>query len=124
MAEQIRKLAEDSAHSAETSRKLLENSLKEVENGNATTAETAEVLGRVINELDGIIAEVANIREASDRQAVSVEEIEKGVEQISEVIQTNSAASEETSATSEELSAEAQNLDAAIKQFILRDAAK
>lgn len=124
VAEQIRKLAEDSAHSAETSRKLLENSLKEVENGNATTAETAEVLGRVINELDGIIAEVANIREASDRQSVSVEEIEKGVEQINEVIQTNSAASEETSATSEELSAEAQNLDAAIKQFVLRGAAK
>lgn len=120
VAEQIRKLAEDSAHSADTSKKLLENSLREVENGNATTAQTADALSRVIEELDAIIAEVANIREASDRQAVSVEEIEKGVEQINEVIQTNSAASEETSATSEELSAEAQNLEASIKQFRLR----
>lgn len=120
VAEQIRKLAEDSANSADTSKKLLENSLREVENGNATTAQMANALSRVIEELDAIITEVAHIREASDRQAVSVEEIEKGVEQINEVIQTNSAASEETSATSEELSAEAQSLEAAIKQFKLR----
>lgn len=124
VAEQIRKLAEDSSHSAETSRKLLENSLKEVEAGNVTTAETASALSRVIEELDGIILEVANIRAASDRQATSVREIEKGVEQINEVIQTNSAASEETSATSEELSAEAQNLDAIISRFQLRAAKK
>ena len=89
-----------------------------------TTAETASALSRVIEELDGIILEVANIRAASDRQATSVREIEKGVEQINEVIQTNSAASEETSATSEELSAEAQNLDAIISRFQLRAAKK
>lgn len=122
VAEQIRKLAEDSSASAETSKKLLENSLREVESGNVTTSDTAEALNKVIGELDGIILEVANIRTASDRQAVSVQEIEKGVEQINEVIQTNSAAAEESSATSEELSAEAQNLDAIVNRFELREA--
>lgn len=122
VAEQIRKLAEDSSASADTSKKLLENALREVEAGNVTTSETAEALNRVISELEDIILEVANIRTASDRQAVSVREIEKGVEQINDVIQTNSAASEEASATSEELSAEAQNLDAIVNRFRLREA--
>ncbi|MDE6129201.1 MAG: methyl-accepting chemotaxis protein, partial [Lachnospiraceae bacterium] len=95
VAEQIRKLAEDSSASADTSKKLLENSLREVDGGNRITLETSDSLNHVINELDKIILDVASIRLASDHQAVSVREIEKGVEQINEVIQTNSAASEE-----------------------------
>ena len=120
VAEQIRKLAEDT--SADASKKLLENSLREVDGGNRITSETAESLNNVINELEKIIEDVDGIRIASDKQAVSVKEIEKGVEQINEVIQTNSAASEEASATSEELSAEAQTLDTLVGRFKLRAA--
>lgn len=122
VAEQIRKLSEDSSASADASKKLLENSLREVDGGNRITSETAESLNNVINELEKIIVDVDGIRIASDRQAVSVKEIEKGVEQINEVIQTNSAASEEASATSEELSAEAQTLDTLVGRFKLRAA--
>lgn len=122
VAEQIRKLAEDSSASAEASKKLLENSLREVDGGNRITSETAESLNTVINELKTIIKDVDGIRIASDRQAASVKEIEKGVDQINEVIQTNSAASEEASATSEELSAEAQTLDELVGRFKLRPA--
>lgn len=122
VAEQIRKLAEDSSASAEASKKLLENSLREVDSGNRITSETAESLNNVINELKAIIKDVDGIRIASDRQAASVKEIEKGVDQINEVIQTNSAASEEASATSQELSAEAQTLDELVGRFKLRAA--
>lgn len=122
VAEQIRKLAEDSSASADASKKLLENSLREVDGGNRITAETSDSLHTVISELEKIIADVDGIRIASDRQAASVQEIEKGVEQINEVIQTNSAASEEASATSEELSAEAQTLDELVGRFKLRAA--
>lgn len=122
VAEQIRKLAEDSSASAEASKKLLENSLREVEGGNHITSETSSSLNSVISELESIIMDVAGIRIASDKQAASVKEIEKGVEQINEVIQTNSAASEEASATSEELSAEAQTLDELVGRFKLRAA--
>ncbi|MBO5094577.1 MAG: MCP four helix bundle domain-containing protein [Lachnospiraceae bacterium] len=120
VADQIRKLAEESSQSAVASKGMLETCKQEVESGNTTTAETATALNKVVDELDGIILEVANIRTASDRQAVSVKEMEKGVEQINGVIQNNSAASEETSATSEELSASAETLDGLIKRFNLR----
>lgn len=121
VAEQIRILAESSAESAETSKHLLEANRVEVTHGNEVTNETAASLNKVLSELDHIIQEVANIRTASDHQALSVRQIETGVTQISGVIQSNSAASEEASATSEELSAEADSLDALVGKFKLRN---
>ena len=121
VADQIRQLAEESANSAVESKKLIEQSLNEVEDGNKVTKETGEAMKKVMDELDKIIQEVANIRTASDRQAKSVEEIRKGVEDINDVIQSNSAAAEETSATSEELAASASTLSELLEKFILRD---
>ena len=120
VADQIRQLAEESANSAVESKKLIEESLNEVEVGNKVTKETGDAMKEVMNELDKIIQEVANIRTASDRQAVSVKEIRKGVEDINDVIQSNSAAAQETSATSEELSASAATLNELLDKFKLR----
>ena len=121
VADQIRQLAEESANSAVESKKLIEQSLNEVEDGNKVTKETGEAMKKVMDELDKIIQEVANIRNASDRQATSVKEIRKGVEDINDVIQSNSAAAEETSATSEELAASASTLNDLLEKFVLRD---
>ena len=85
------------------------------------TKETGEAIHKVMDELDKIIQEVANIRTASDKQTESVEEIRKGVEDINDVIQSNSAAAEETSATSEELAASATTLNELLEKFSLRD---
>ena len=102
------------------SKKLIEESMNEVEVGNKVTKETNDAMQEVMAELDQIIQEVANIRTASDRQAVSVNNIKKGVEDINDVIQSNSAAAEETSATSEELSASATTLNELLEHFKLR----
>ena len=120
VADQIRKLAEDSASSAVTTKELIDKSISEVQKGNEITEETAESLNNVLNELDNIVLAVANIRLASDKQAVSVKEIEKGFEAIGGVVQNNSAAAEETSATSEELSAQAAALKNMVEKFKLR----
>ena len=120
VADQIRQLAEESANSAVESKKLIEESMNEVEVGNKVTKETNEAMQKVMSELDQIIQEVANIRTASDRQAVSVSNIKKGVEDINDVIQSNSAAAQETSATSEELSASATTLNELLGHFKLR----
>ena len=120
VADQIRQLAEESANSAVESKRLIEESLNEVEVGNRVTKETGDAMNEVMDELDKIIQEVANIRTASDRQAVSVKEIRKGVEDINDVIQSNSAAAQETSATSEELSASATTLNELLENFKLR----
>ena len=105
VADQIRQLAEESANSAVESKKLIEQSLSEVDDGNKVTKETGEAMKKVMDELDKIIQEVANIRTASDRQATSVEEIRKGVEDINDVI----------------LAASASTLSELLEKFVLRD---
>ncbi len=119
VADQIRKLAEDSAQSSVKTRQLIEASLEEISKGNDITEETSNSMNKVMDELDKILIGVGDIRTASDKQAVSVREIEKGVEQISMVVTSNSATAEETSATSEELSAQAITLNEQVEQFQL-----
>ncbi len=121
VADQIRKLAEDSAASAVTTKELIDKSLREVHKGNEITEQTADSLNNVIKELDNIVQAVADIRVASDKQALSVKEIEKGFEAISAVVESNSAAAEETSATSQELSAQAVALKGMVERFQLCD---
>ena len=121
VADQIRKLAEDSAKSAVTTKELIDKSIREVQKGNEITEQTAESLINVIREMDNIVMAVANIRLASDKQALSVKEIEKGFEAIGAVVENNSAAAEETSATSQELSAQASALKGMVERFQLCD---
>lgn len=121
VADQIRKLAEDSAASAVTTKELIDKSIQEVQKGNDITADTAEAMNRVIDEMDKLVMAVASIRMASDKQAISVKAIETSVEQISGVIQSNSAAAQETAATSEELSAQAVTLKELVDKFQLRE---
>ncbi|MCI8282627.1 MAG: HAMP domain-containing protein [Lachnospiraceae bacterium] len=120
VADQIGKLAADSATSAINTKKLIENSIEEIERGNEITAKTTAAIEAVINGIK-ILAESTNeISELSAAQAESMKQLETGVEQISEVIQSNSAAAQETSATSEELSAQSANLEDLVSQFKLK----
>lgn len=119
VADQIRKLAEDSAASAVNTRKLIENSLSQVEIGNRLTKETAKALEEVIVGLQEISSSVDKTNTSSGQQAEAIKQIQLGIEQISGVVQNNSASAEETSASSEELSAQAVNLTELIGQFQL-----
>lgn len=121
VADQIRKLAEDSANSAVNTKKLIESSITEVEEGNRIAARTVEVMADVIEGLQAIANESQAASANSVQQAEMMEQLEKGVEQISEVVQGNSAIAEEVSATSEELSAQAISLDGLVGQFVLSE---
>lgn len=120
VADQIRKLAEDSALSAVNTRKLIESAIKEIENGNALTTRTAEVMGEVIEGLNAIAQGAETSSELSVEQAKMMQQITMGVEQIAEVVQANSATAQEASATSEELSAQATTMDEVVATFTLR----
>lgn len=120
VADQIGKLAADSAASAVDTKRLIENAISEVENGNEITVRTTKAIESVIQGI-AVLAESTNeINEMSVSQAEAMKQLEIGVEQIAEVIQNNSAAAEETSATSEELSAQSDNLEQLLGEFKIR----
>ena len=120
VADQIGKLAADSATSAANTRDLIENAIREIENGNAIMQRTTQAIGSVIRGIQALAESTNEISSLSITQADAMKQLEIGVEQISEVIQNNSAAAEETSATSEELSAQSTTLEELVGQFKLK----
>lgn len=121
VADQIGKLAADSAASAVDTKRLIENSIQEVETGNEITIRATKAIESVIQGI-AILAQSTNeISEMSISQAEAMKQLEAGVEQIAEVIQNNSAAAEETSATSEELSAQSDSLEQLLGEFKIRN---
>ena len=120
VAEQIRKLAEQSAQSAVDTRSLIEGSLKEIKNGNQAAEVAAESLEQIVKGVKEIATDAKRLSEESAAQAQAMQQAELGVNQISEVVQSNSAAAEESSATSEELSAQAYALNDMVEKFTLR----
>ena len=120
VADQIGKLAADSATAAVNTRKLIENSIHEIEIGNEITEKTTTAIASVIDGIKMLAQSTKEISDLSETQADSMKQLEEGVEQIAEVIQNNSAAAQETSATSEELSAQASTLEELVNQFKLK----
>lgn len=120
VADQIGKLASDSANSAINTKRLIENSIQEIEHGNEITVKATAAIESVIKGINILAESTDEISQLAASQADAMKQLEQGVEQISEVIQSNSAAAEETSATSEELSAQSDNLEHLVGQFELK----
>lgn len=121
VADQISKLAADSAQSAVNTKKLIENSISEIDKGNQITMRTSEALERVVEGMKLLGKGAQDNSAGAEAQAEAMKQIESGIEQISSVVQGNSAAAEETSATSEELSAQAVTLNDEVGRFKLMD---
>ncbi|ABX40672.1 methyl-accepting chemotaxis protein [Lachnoclostridium phytofermentans] len=121
VAEEIRKLANQSALAVQSTRELIVTALSEIESGNEITSQTSESLQQVEVGVKEAIALAEGSKDASISQAQAMREITSVVEQISVVVQNNSATAEESSATSEELSAQAQTLADLVGRFKLRE---
>lgn len=119
VADQIGKLAADSAQSAVETKELIGKSLVEVEAGNNIVEHTMKAFNAVLANMESFAGMASGAAEASKEQAEMLKQIEIGIEQITEVVESNSAAAEETSAVSEELSAQAISLEQMISQFVL-----
>ncbi len=123
VADEVRNLASKSAEAAKNTTALIENSIKQVENGTKIADQTAKSLLNVIKGTKVVSDIVEKISQASVHQSDAVGQVMLGVEQISSVVQTNSATAEESAAASEELSGQAQTLKDLIHKFQLNEQA-
>ncbi|MBW7573264.1 methyl-accepting chemotaxis protein [Caproiciproducens faecalis] len=121
VADEVRNLASKSAEAAKNTTTLIENSIRQVENGTKIADATAQSLHRVVARAEEVTATVEKISLATNRQSDAISQITFGVEQISSVVQTNSATAEESAAASEELSGQAQLLRDLTEKFRLND---
>ena len=120
VADEVRSLAGKSSEAAKNTTILIENSMKQVENGTNIADRTAKSLLNVVESAEVVADTVEKISQTSVHQSESINQISLGVEQISTVIQTNSATAEESAAASEELSGQAGTMKELAGKFKLR----
>lgn len=121
VANEIGELAKQSSEAANNTRQLIETSMHEVEKGTTIADGTAKSLHAVTDGISEIIGLIEAIKDASNRQAEAMEQVNAGIGQISSVVQSNSATAEESSATSEELSAQTETMNTMISRFKLKE---
>ncbi len=121
VADEVRNLASKSAAAASETTTLISSSISTVAHGTTLAEEANNSLMQVVENAQEIERMVANIAEASNMQAISIEQINEGVNQISSVVQANSATAEESAAVSEELSSQANILRQMVGKFKLKE---
>ncbi|MDE6620479.1 MAG: HAMP domain-containing methyl-accepting chemotaxis protein [Lachnospiraceae bacterium] len=120
VAGEVQSLANKSAESAKNISALIENSIKQVQNGAALSVETMNALTQVISSGEQSAAMIERIASSATQQAESLEQVTQGMNQISDVVQTNASTAEDSASSAQKLRGDAEALRVAVHRFHLR----
>ena len=119
VAEEVRNLAMRSAEAAKTTAQLIEEAVKNTEDGVNLNAEVSQNLVEINAQIEKVSVVMTEISAASEQQNQGVEQINVSVEQMNSVTQQTAANSEESAAAAEELSGQSQEMLSLISSFRL-----
>jgi len=114
VADEVRNLAMRAAEAAKNTARLIEDTLKAVQNGNKLTLLTQEAFAENIDISQKVAELVAEIASASTEQAQGIEQLNKAISEMDSVVQRVAANAEETASTSEEMNAQSEQLKAMV----------
>jgi methyl-accepting chemotaxis protein len=120
VAEEVRSLAARSAQAAKETAAMIESSVEKARKGSEIADKTAVALGTIVTEVRRAADIVREIADASNKQALAIDEVNRGVVEIDKVTQRNAAISEETAAAAGELSENASRLRNMLSRFKLK----
>lgn len=119
VAEEVRKLAGQSAEAVKETTAMLEGSISKTGAGAKIANETAAALADIVESVEKTATLSEHIAAASSEQAAGITQVEKGIDQISQVVQNDSATAQQAAASSEQLSAQADRLKEMVGRFQL-----
>jgi methyl-accepting chemotaxis protein len=119
VAEEVRNLAMRSAEAAKNTAALIEEAVRNADNGVGINNEVLANLNEINEQIVKVGAVMTEVAVASDQQQQGVDQITTAVEQMNGVTQQAAANSEESAATAEELNGQADRLRDLVGQFVL-----
>ncbi|MFP4654454.1 MAG: methyl-accepting chemotaxis protein [Methanohalobium sp.] len=131
VADEVRKLAEESSNSAQQIEDLIQeiqdstgqavtsiqNGTQEVETGTETLNETVESISTVVENVNGVAKMVQDIAASAQEQSASIEEVTSSVEEVSSISEESASSTEEASASVEEQTSSMQELSKAAQEL-------
>jgi methyl-accepting chemotaxis protein len=119
VAEEVRNLARRSAEAAKNTEYLIEDAVKNSENGVAINAEVLNNFQEITEKANKVSQVVAEIAAASEQQDQGISQVNKAVEQMNMLTQQNAANAEESASAAQEMSSQAEEMRALIAIFKL-----
>jgi methyl-accepting chemotaxis protein len=123
VADEVRNLAVRSAAAVSETTRMVEQSIRDIQEVNATAQKTGDQLNGIAGNANKVADFLGEIAASSSEQAKAMGQINGGLDQIDQVTQSNTASAEQSASASEELSGQAQQLKVMVGRFQLDDAA-
>lgn len=121
VAQEVRELAQRSAHAAKEIKELIGASNQHVRNGVSLVGETGRALQEIVAQVLQVDGNVGAIVEASREQSTGLNEINTAVIAMDQGTQKNAAMVEESTAAAHSLAMEAETLFRLLSQFDIGD---
>jgi methyl-accepting chemotaxis protein len=118
VAEEVRNLAQRAGEAARNTASLIEQSVKNADNGVKISQEVAKSLNEITDAARKVNDLAAEVAAASNEQAQGIDQVNTAVTQMDSVTQQNAANAEESASASEELSAQAENLSGMVTELM------
>ena len=122
VAQEVRELAQRSAHAAKEIKALITTSNAQVQQGVQLVGDTGKALETIVAEVQEINRHVSAIVESAQEQSSGLQQINTAVNQMDQDTQKNAAMVEETTAASHSLAKEVISLNQLLSQFSLGEA--
>ncbi len=117
VANQVRKLADESAKAAGETNKLIERTVQAVERGIIIADETAENMGEVMKGAREATEKMELTSQNLESDVQNMQRINENIVRVSEIVDNNSATSQETAAVSEEQKAQVESMVGLVEKF-------
>jgi len=117
VASEVRNLAGRSAGAAKEIKALIDESVKNVDNGSRLVADAGRTMGDVVGQVQRVNNMMAEITVASKEQSLGISQVAQAVAQLDQMTQQNAAMVEQSSTAAMDMGDQAQRLVAAVKVF-------
>ena len=118
VAEEVRNLAMRSAEAAKNTSGMIEESVKNAQNGVDISNDVAKNLAEIVTSVGKASELVGEIAAASQEQAQGIDQVNQAMSQMDQVTQQNAANAEESASASEELSAQAEQMNIQVVDLV------